>query len=153
MLGEGSVAPDFTVPDDHGRPVTLSGHRGGWVLLWWYPKADTPGWTIQGKGLRDQAHEYEAAGCIILGISFDTSADNRTFSEKFDFPFPLLSDADEQVGVAYDVRDPGTDKVHFAKRVAYLIDPEGVIRKAYAVGDVNAFAGDVLGDLRALQGR
>jgi peroxiredoxin len=59
----------------------------------------------------------------------------------------LLSDHDEQVGVAYETRDPGTEKVHFAKRLAYLIDPEGVIRKSYQVGDVNAFAGEVLGDL------
>jgi thioredoxin-dependent peroxiredoxin len=151
MLAEGSVAPDFTVTDDHGNDVTLSGRRGRWVLLWWYPKADTPGWTIQGKGLRDQVQEYEGAGCDILGISFDTPEDNRAFSAKFDFPFPLLSDTDEQVGVAYEVRDPGADKVHFAKRIAYLIDPEGVIRKSYAVKDTNAFAGEVLADLRQLQ--
>jgi peroxiredoxin Q/BCP len=87
----------------------------------------------------------------VLGISFDTPAENKAFREKFDFPFRLLSDADEQVGVAYGTRDPGTDKVHFAKRHAYLIDPEGVIRKAYNVKDVNAFAGEVLADLRALR--
>jgi peroxiredoxin len=63
----------------------------------------------------------------------------------------LLSDHAEQVGVAYGTRDPGTEKVHFAKRLAYLIDPEGVIRKAYTVGDVNAFASDVLADLRSLR--
>ena len=64
----------------------------------------------------------------------------------------MLSDVDEQIGVAYEVRDPGTDKVHFAKRIAYLVDPDGVIRKAYQVADVNTFADDVLADLRALQG-
>jgi peroxiredoxin len=63
----------------------------------------------------------------------------------------LLSDADEQVGVAYETRDPGTEKVHFAKRHAYLIDPEGVIRKAYDVKDVNAFSGEVLADLANLR--
>jgi thioredoxin-dependent peroxiredoxin len=89
--------------------------------------------------------------CEILGISFDTPAENKAFREKFDFPFRLLSDHDEQVGVEYGTRDPGTDKIHFAKRIAYLIDPDGVIRKAYAVGDVNAFADEVLGDLRTLQ--
>ena len=83
----------------------------------------------------------------MLGISFDTPADNKAFREKFDFPFRLLSDVDEQVGVAYETRDPGTEKVHFAKRLAYLIDPEGVIRKAYEVKDVNAFAGEVLADV------
>ena len=97
------------------------------------------------------APEFEAKQCVIAGISFDAPADNKAFAEKFDFPFRLLSDFDEQVGVAYETRDPGTDKVHFAKRIAYVIGPSGVIRKAYEVGDVNAFAGMVLDDLRALQ--
>jgi thioredoxin-dependent peroxiredoxin len=88
---------------------------------------------------------------VILGISFDTPEENKAFKDKFDFPFRLLSDNDEQVGVKYEVRDPGTEKVHFAKRIAYLIDPEGVIRKSYQVGDVSAFAQSTLDDLRALQ--
>ncbi len=87
----------------------------------------------------------------MLGISFDTTAENKAFREKFDFPFRLLSDVDEQVGVAYETRDPGTEKVHFARRLAYLVDPEGVVRQSYDVKDVNAFAGTVLADLAGLQ--
>jgi peroxiredoxin Q/BCP len=87
----------------------------------------------------------------VFGISFDTPDDNRAFRDKFDFPFRLLSDVDEQVGVAYGTRDAGTEKVHYAKRHAYLIDPEGVIRKAYDVKDVNAFAAEVLADLSKLR--
>ena len=86
-------------------------------------------------------------GCVILGASFDAVDANKAFAEKFDFPFQLLSDFDEQVGVAYETRDPGTEKVSFAKRLAYLIDPDGVIRKAYEVGDVNTFADEVAADL------
>jgi peroxiredoxin Q/BCP len=86
----------------------------------------------------------------VLGVSFDTTADNKAFRDKFDFPFRLLSDVDEQTGVAYETRDPGTDKVHFAKRIAYLIDGGGVIRKSYDVKDVNTFAETVLADLREL---
>lgn len=89
---------------------------------------------------------------MILGISFDTPEENKAFREKFEFPFRLLSDHDEQVGVAYEVRDPGTDKVHFAKRHAYLIDPAGVIRAAYEVSDVAGFAETVLADLDRLRG-
>jgi thioredoxin-dependent peroxiredoxin len=88
---------------------------------------------------------------VILGISFDAPEANRAFRDKFDFPFRLLSDVDEQVGVAYEARSPGTDKVNFAKRLSYLIDPAGVIAKTYEVGDVNAHAAMVLDDLRALQ--
>ncbi len=89
--------------------------------------------------------------CIVLGASFDDVDANKAFHDKYDFPYRLLSDWDEQVGVAYEVRDPGSDKVKFAKRIAYLIDPEGVIRKAYEVADVNAFAGTVLADLHELR--
>jgi peroxiredoxin Q/BCP len=87
----------------------------------------------------------------VLGISFDTPDDNKAFRDKFDFPFRLLSDVDEQVGVAYGTRDPGTEKVHYAKRHAYLIDPDGVVRKAYEVKDVNAFAAEALSDLSNLR--
>ena len=90
--------------------------------------------------------------CVILGASFDDVEANKAFKEKFDFPYRLLSDWDEQVGVAYEVRDPGTEKVKFAKRLAYSIDPEGVIQKSYEVADVNAFAGEVLADLHEIRG-
>jgi peroxiredoxin Q/BCP len=152
MLTAGTLAPELdSVVDQDGLPVRLADLRGRWVLLWWYPMADTPGWTIQGKGLRDQAPDFESLGCEILGISFDAPEANRAFRDKFDFPFRLLSDFSEQVGVAYETRDPGTDKVNYAKRYSYLIDPEGVIAKSYEVADVNAHADMVLSDLRDLQ--
>jgi thioredoxin-dependent peroxiredoxin len=90
--------------------------------------------------------------CVILGASFDAPEANKAFKEKFDFPYRLLSDWDEQVGVAYEVREPGTEKVKFAKRIGYLIDPEGVIQKSYEVADTKAFAGEVLADLHELRG-
>ena len=89
--------------------------------------------------------------CEILGISFDAADANKAFREKYDFPFRLLSDYDEQVGVKYDTRDPGTDKVSFAKRLSYLIDPDGIIRKSYEVADIAAHPAEVLVDLHELQ--
>lgn len=89
--------------------------------------------------------------CEILGISFDAPEANKAFREKYDFPFRLLSDYDEQVGVTYQTRDPGTDKVSFSKRYSYLIDPEGVIRKSYEVSDVPIHPAEVLADLHELQ--
>ena len=90
--------------------------------------------------------------CVVLGASFDDTEANKAFKEKFDFPYRLLSDWDEQVGVAYETRDPGGEKVKFSKRLAYLIDPEGVIQKSYEVADTAAFAGEVLADLYELRG-
>ncbi len=87
----------------------------------------------------------------MLGISFDAPEANRAFRDKFEFPFRLLSDWDEQVGVAYEARDPGTDKLSFARRISYLIDPEGVIARSYEVGDIPAHAGQVLADLAELR--
>jgi peroxiredoxin Q/BCP len=89
--------------------------------------------------------------CEILGISFDATEANKSFREKYDFPFRLLSDYDEQVGVQYEARDPGTDKVRLAKRLSYLIDPDGVIRKLYEVADIPAHPAEVLADLYELQ--
>jgi thioredoxin-dependent peroxiredoxin len=89
--------------------------------------------------------------CEILGISFDAPEANKAFREKYDFPFRLLSDYDEQVGVKYQTRDPGTDKVSFSKRYSYLIDREGMIRKAYEVSDIPAHPAEVLAALRELQ--
>lgn len=89
--------------------------------------------------------------CEIVGISFDASGANKAFREKFDFPFRLLSDFGEQVGVAYETRAPGTDKVHFAKRLSYLIDPEGRVAKSYEVTDIPAHPAEVLADLHELR--
>ncbi|MBA2325184.1 MAG: redoxin domain-containing protein [Actinobacteria bacterium] len=89
--------------------------------------------------------------CEILGISFDAPEANKAFREKFDFPFRLLSDYDEQVGVAYETRDPGTEKVSFAKRLSYLIDPEGNIAKSYKVSEIPAHPAEVLADLYELR--
>jgi peroxiredoxin Q/BCP len=153
MLDIDTEAPDFTIPDDEGNPYTLSGKRGSWVLLWWYPKADTPGCTLQGKGLRDQAERFAEAGTTILGISFDTPASNRDFKEKFDFPFTLLSDIDTSVGQTYGAqRDPGEQYADYPRRISYLIDPDGVIRRTYEVTDPAGHAEVVLADVAELGG-
>ncbi len=89
--------------------------------------------------------------CEILGISFDAPEANKAFRDKYDFPFRLLSDYDEQVGVAYEARDPGTEKVSFAKRLSYLIDPQGIILRSYQVADIPAHPAEVLVDLYELQ--
>ena len=89
--------------------------------------------------------------CEILGISFDAVEANQAFQAKYDFPFRLLSDWDEQVGVAYETREPGTEKVRFAQRLSYLIDPHGRIARSYEVADVAAHAGEVLADLHDLR--
>jgi len=151
MLAPGTPAPDFTLPDQHGTPVQLADLRGHWVLLWWYPKAQTLGCTIEGQGLRDRVGDFTVANCVVVGASFDTVDDNRTFAEIQGFEFPLLSDVDRTVGTQYEVVRHGDDQYrHYAERCSYLIDPDGIIRRAYDVSDVESHADDVLRDLHQL---
>ncbi len=107
---------------------------------------------MQGQGLRDSAQSFADADAVILGASFDTPAENLAFAEAQQFPYALLSDVDRAVGALYDaVRGPGEQYGDFPRRISYLIDPAGVIRRAYDVTDVAGHASAVLGDLHALQ--
>ncbi len=99
-------------------------------------------------GLRDQAQQFTDAGCTVLGISFDTPADNKAFRDKHEFPFALLSDADKSVAGAYQaLRDPDDQFADYPQRISYLIDAEGVIAAAYQVADPAGHAAAVLADL------
>ncbi len=135
LLKPGTPAPDFAVQDHAGKTVRLADLRGKRVLLWFYPKADTPGCTIEGKGLRDRASQL-AGDQLILGVSFDTVKDNCAFAEKFGFPYRLLCDTKREIGLAYgactsaDARHP--------ERITYVIDKDGVIEWAEKVTDIEA---------------
>jgi thioredoxin-dependent peroxiredoxin len=102
--------------------------------------------------LRDRSTDFAAADAVVLGASFDTSEENKTFAETERFGFRLLSDVDRTVGAEYQVtRAPDDQYAAFPQRIAYLIGPDGVVRKSYVVTDVSGFAGKVLSDLRALR--
>jgi thioredoxin-dependent peroxiredoxin len=106
---------------------------------------------VEGQALRDRADDFRRADCVVLGVSFDTPADNKAFADAQDFGFPLLSDVDQTVGVRYEVtRDHDDQYVPFPRRLSYLIDPQGVIRRSYTVSDVAGHADEVLRDLGAL---
>ena len=106
---------------------------------------------MEGQALRDRAEELEAADCVVLGASFDTPAENKAFADAQAFGFPLLSDVDKSVGRAYEVLRAADDQyTDFPRRISYLIDPGGVIRRSYEVSDVAGHAAEVLRDLKAL---
>lgn len=122
----GTKAPDFECRTHQGSVVRLSDFRGRKVLLWFYPKADTPGCTIEGKSLCKHFAEFEARGVQILGCSFDTVEENKAFAEKFGYQFPLLCDTDRRLGLAYGAC--ASNAAGFADRVSFLIDENGVIQ-------------------------
>jgi thioredoxin-dependent peroxiredoxin len=134
MLEQGDEAPDFTLPDQDGNPVTLSELRGQPVVLYFYPKADTPGCTTQACGVRDHRVEYERAGAKVLGVSADPVAAVKRFAGKYTLDFELLADEDHSVAELYGV---WREKLLFGKkyfgvrRATFLIDPEGKIAKVF----------------------
>jgi peroxiredoxin Q/BCP len=150
MLQAGAPAPDFRLTDQNGNDLASADLAGGWYLLYWYPKADTPGCTAQAEGLRDQIDAFIEHGCTVLGASFDEPADNRAFSEKYQIPFRLLSDPDRTTAIAFGAADD-TETSH-ARRIAHLVGPDGVVARAYDVTDPGFFADAVLDDLDDLTG-
>jgi peroxiredoxin Q/BCP len=151
MLDPGARLPVFALPDQDGRLVSSTVLAGHWALLWWYPRAGSPGCTIEGQELRDRAEQFRAAGCLILGLSFDTPDENRAWAEEQGFEFPLLSDVDHTVGRLFGVeRAPDDQYAAFPLRVSYLVDPAGVVRRTYAVAGVQDHAVSVLSTLTGL---
>ena len=130
MLEEGTKAPDFTLPDQNGDPVTLSALKGSPVVLYFYPKADTPGCTTQACGIRDRRGEYDAAGAKVLGVSPDKPAKLEKFDGKHDLGFTLLGDEDHDVAEAYGVwveKSMYGKKYMGIQRATFIIDAKGNI--------------------------
>ena len=145
MLKVGDAAPDFSAPSHQGTPVSLSSLRGKKVLLWFYPEADTPGCSLEGRGFRDHQEYYDDNGILIIGVSFDPVDRNAAFAHKFDFKFPLLSDVDRTIAMAYGAcSDP---KAQHAERVSFLIDEHGKIARVYDSVDPRDHPAKVLAEI------
>jgi len=144
MITTGEQAPAFSFTNQDGASVTLDDFSGKYVLLWWYPKADTPGWTIEGSGFRDRIQDFNDKNCVILGVSFDSNADNKAFKDKFNFPYDLLTDGDRVASTAYGVVTSDTGN---ASRVSVLVAPDGTVAKAYETVTPAEHPDQVLADL------
>ncbi len=130
MLEAGDTAPDFTLRDQHGEPVTLSDLRGETVVLYFYPRAETPGCTAQACGIRDHRADYDAAGARVLGVSPDTVEAIAKFDVNHGLGFTLLADPDHVVAEAYGtwVEKRNYGKTYMGvQRSTFVIDPEGTI--------------------------
>jgi peroxiredoxin Q/BCP len=133
-MKEGRKAPAFRLPDQDGNPVRLSDFAGTTVVLYFYPKAGTPGCTTQACGIRDHRADYEAAGAVVLGVSRDSPEDLRAFAAEHRLPFTLLSDADHKVAEKYGV---WVEKSMYGRsymgveRTTFVIGPDGKIVKAF----------------------
>ncbi|MEO6710527.1 MAG: thioredoxin-dependent thiol peroxidase [Planctomycetota bacterium] len=146
----GSVAPDIALPDQDGVSRKLSDLRGKWVLVYFYPRDDTPGCTVEACALRDSSAQYRKQGIEVLGISADPVKKHRKFSDKFKLPFTLLADEDKRAIKAYGAwgrkKFMGREFDGILRR-SFLIDPEGRIAKVYEKVKPADHAEEVLEDV------
>lgn len=134
MIAEGEEAPDFTLDDQHGKPVSLADLKGGRVVLYFYPRANTSGCATQACGVRDRADEYRKAGATVIGVSPDTVADIASFDGKNDLGFTLLADPDHEVAEAYGTwveKSMYGKKYMGVQRATFVIGPDGTVEKVF----------------------
>ena len=150
MVEEGTPAPDFTLENDSGEAVTLSSLNGKPVVLYFYPKDDTPGCTTQACGIRDAYADFRAHGAVVLGVSPDDEASHVKFKEKYSLPFTLLADPEHKVAEQYGVwkeRNMYGKKSMGIERSTFVIDADGNVAKVMRRVKPDTHAADVLATL------
>jgi peroxiredoxin Q/BCP len=150
ILKIGEDAPTFTLPDSQGNQVSLNDYKGKWAVLYFYPKDDTPGCTKEACQFRDDFKTLEALGAKVIGISIDDSFSHQKFAEKYNLPFPLLSDASGEVADRYGALNNFL-VIKLAKRYTYLINPQGKIAKIYLSVDTSKHSQEIIEDLKELK--
>ncbi len=155
-LTPGSVAPRFTLQDQNEVKHSLEDYRNKWVLIYFYPKDDTPGCTKEACAIRDAFPDFKKLRCVVLGISTDTPKSHKKFETKYDLPFTLLADTEKRVVEMYGVwaKKKFMGREHLGViRTSFLIDPSGVIRKIYNKVKPEVHAEEVLNDLKSFRGK
>ncbi len=152
LLTVGQQAPDFALPNQDGVECRLSSYRGSWVLIYFYPRDNTPGCTQQACGIRDSFPDFSKSKVTVLGISTDSVGSHKKFAERYTLPFNLLADTEKEVVRAYGVWAPkkfmGREFLG-VQRTSFLIDPAGVIAKIYEGVKPTLHAQEVLRDMEA----
>jgi len=145
-----SDAPDFTLNDAKGNVHRLTDYRGKYLVLYFYPKDDTPGCTKEACHFRDDMAQLEKLGAKVVGISVDNSESHGKFAEKYHLPFPLLADTEGKVAASYDALT-NLLIIKIAKRHTFLIDPAGKIKKIYTSVNVSNHSQQIIDDLKAIK--
>lgn len=145
----GSQAPEFNLLDQNSKRQRLSDYRGQWLVLYFYPKDDTPGCTTEACNFRDDYFRIKALGAVVMGVSLDDVSSHKEFSEKYHLPFSLLADDQKQVAKAYNVLR-GFGPISYSSRQTFLIDPQGKIAKHYKTVNTRQHATEIINDLKKL---
>jgi peroxiredoxin Q/BCP len=148
----GEAAPDFNLPDQHGHMHTLKEYAGKWLVLYFYPKDDTPGCTQEACAFRDDLHQLTDLGAQVVGISVDDSDSHAEFAQKYHLPFPLLADKSTKVAQRYGVL-MNLLLLKMARRYTFLIDPQGRINKVYDKVETSRHSREIIEDMKHLTGK
>lgn len=148
----GAPAPAFRLQDQSGKWVTLEEQRGKWLVLYFYPKDNTPGCTTQACGFRDDIFAFRRANATILGVSVDDVASHSAFAKEHSLPFSVLADSSKQMSKTYGVLYRAFGLFEMAHRETFIIDPQGRVAKHYPDVDPKGHSQLVLADLKKLQG-
>jgi len=153
LTAVGAAAPGFTLPSQEGTPVSLSSYRGRWVVLYFYPKDESAGCTIEAHNFQRDLAQYQALHAVILGVSLDTVASHKSFCTRDSLTFKLLADPDHRITDAYGVPLHTYNTMSYAERTTFLISPTGQVVREWTVHDIQAHSGEVLDALHALENR
>ncbi|WP_395375308.1 DUF4920 domain-containing protein [Marinicella sp. W31] len=146
----GALAPDFSMSDQKGTQHSLEDFKGRWIVLYFYPKNDTPGCTVEAQKFRDRHDEITGMNAAVVGVSLDDQSSHAQFAKKYQLPFTLLSDANEKASTAYGVLG-GFGPMKHSKRQTFIIDPDGTIVKHYQSVSPQEHAQQVITDLQEAQ--
>ncbi|MEO6976146.1 MAG: peroxiredoxin [Gallionella sp.] len=145
----GQPAPDFNLPDQNGKLHTLQEYRGKWLVLYFYPKDDTPGCTQEACSFRDDLSQITALGAQVVGVSVDDTSSHAEFAKKYHLPFPLLADKSTETAARYGALI-NLWLIKFAHRYTFLIDPQGNINKMYLSVETSRHSKQIIDDLKKL---
>lgn len=148
----GSKAPNFRLPSQENKPVSLSDYKGKWVVLYFYPKDQTSGCTLEAHNFQRDLSKYEALHAVVLGVSLDTVESHKSFCTKDSLTFKLLADPDHKAVDAYGVPVRSYGAMHYAERTTFLISPSGKVVKEWTVTDIPLHSAEVLAEIKSLKG-
>ena len=151
MLAPGTHFPNFSLPNQDGKTVSLTDFAGSWLVIYFYPKDDTPGCTIQGKSFTATKADFDAAGVKVLGVSADDVDSHKQFCSKFAFTIDLLADPAATLMKACGIKQADWKLIKFWERTSFVVDPRGIIRQVYARVDPKGHEKMLLEDIQKLK--
>ncbi len=147
----GAAAPNFTLPSQNGTPISLNEYKGKWVVLYFYPKDQTQGCSLEAHNFQRDLPKYDALNAVVLGVSLDTVDSHRVWCTKDSFTFKMLADPDHKVVDEYGVPMMQHAGMSFASRDTFLINPDGKIMKMWQVKDIAAHSTEVLATIQSMK--